>query len=150
MGQFISTSHNDNSNDELINSLIRREYIHTINVEKAFRCVDRGFYYTSGSKQIAYRDNAWQSDKIHLSAPSVYATALECLDLQKGHTFLNIGSGVGYLSTVAGLLLGVNGVNHGIEIHKSLIDIAYTKLDEFKQNAAAIDYFEFCEPVFIE
>ncbi|CAH1736527.1 unnamed protein product [Aphis gossypii] len=150
MGQFISTSHNDNSNDELINSLIRREYIHTINVEKAFRCVDRGFYYTSGSKQIAYRDNAWQSDKIHLSAPSVYATVLECLDLHKGHAFLNIGSGVGYFSTLAGLLLGVNGVNHGIEIHKSLIDIAYTKLDEFKQNAAAIDYFEFCEPVFIE
>lgn len=46
--------------------------------------------------------------------------------------------------------IGVNGVNHGIEIHNSLIDIAYTKLEEFKQNAAAIDYFEFCEPIFIE
>jgi len=110
MGQFISTSRND-SNDELINSLIKREYIHTVNVEKVFRCVDRAFYYTSGSKQMAYRDNAWQSDKIHLSAPSVYATVLECLDLHKGHTFLNIGSGVGYFSTLAGLLLGKCYVN---------------------------------------
>uniref|UniRef100_A0A2S2P9Q9 Protein-L-isoaspartate O-methyltransferase domain-containing protein 1 n=1 Tax=Schizaphis graminum TaxID=13262 RepID=A0A2S2P9Q9_SCHGA len=150
MGQFISSNRNDNSNDELINTLIKREYIHTINVEKAFRSVDRGLYYTSDNKQNAYRDTAWQYDKIHLSAPSVYATVLECLDLHKGHKFLNIGSGVGYFSTLAGLLLGVNGVNHGIEIHNSLIDIAYTKLEEFKQNAAAIDYFEFCEPIFIE
>jgi len=106
MGQFISSNRNDKSNDELINTLIKREYIHTINVEKAFRSVDRGLYYTSDNKQNAYRDTAWQYDKIHLSAPSVYATVLECLDLHKGHKFLNIGSGVGYFSTLAGLLLG--------------------------------------------
>uniref|UniRef100_A0A2H8U1W3 Protein-L-isoaspartate O-methyltransferase domain-containing protein 2 n=1 Tax=Melanaphis sacchari TaxID=742174 RepID=A0A2H8U1W3_9HEMI len=150
MGQFISASRNNNSNDELVNTLIKREYIHTTNVEQAFRCVDRGLYYTSSNKENAYRDTAWQLDKVHLSAPSVYATVLECLDLHKGQKFLNIGSGVGYFSTLAGLLLGVNGVNHGIEIHKSLIDIAYTKLEEFKRDAAAIDYFDFCEPVFIE
>lgn len=41
-------------------------------------------------------------------------------------------------------------MNHGIEIRGSSIDIAYQKLEEFKQKSAAIDYFEFCEPVFIE
>jgi len=106
MGQFISTNRNDNSNDELTNSLIKREYIHTINVEKVFRCVDRGLYFTDDHKLNAYRDSAWQSGDIHLSAPSVYATVLECLDLHKGDKFLNIGSGIGYFSTLAGLLLG--------------------------------------------
>jgi len=45
--------------------------------------------------------------------------------------------------------LGITGVNHGIEINKLLIDLAYQKMEEFKLNAAAIDYFNFCEPVFI-
>ncbi|XP_060873644.1 protein-L-isoaspartate O-methyltransferase domain-containing protein 1-like [Metopolophium dirhodum] len=155
MSQFIY-----NSNDEMINSLIKRKYIHTINVEKVFRSVDRGLYITDDDKLNAYRDIIVVQNHCHprqssafvvnLSAPSVYATALECLDLHNGHTFLNIGSGLGYFSTLAGLSLGVNGINHGIEIDSSLIDIAYQKLEEFKQNSAAIDYFEFCEPVFIE
>lgn len=55
-----------------------------------------------------------------------------------------------WLSTFFYYFLGVYGVNHGIEIHQSLIDIAYQKLEEFKLNAAGIDYFELCEPVFIE
>lgn len=109
MGQFVSTSQfhrTGNSNDELINSLIKNEFIHTIEVEKAFRSVDRGFYYSDEERQHAYRDSAWQSEELHLSAPCVYATVLECLELCSGHTFLNIGSGIGYFSTVAGLLLG--------------------------------------------
>ncbi|XP_060857352.1 protein-L-isoaspartate O-methyltransferase domain-containing protein 2-like [Metopolophium dirhodum] len=150
MGQLESTNRAYYSNDELINALIERECIHSINVEKVFRSVDRGLYYTNDNKLNAYRDTDWQSGDVYLSAPSAYATVLECLDIHKGHKFLNIGSGIGYFSTLAGLLLGVNGVNHGIEIHSYLIDIAYQKLKVFKQNSAAIDYFEFCEPVFIK
>ncbi|XP_050435906.1 uncharacterized protein LOC126842794 [Adelges cooleyi] len=147
MGQTVSQTR---SNDELINMLVNRRFIRTIDVEKVLRSVDRGFYYTVEHKRNAYRDSAWQSGKIHLSAPCIYAKAMECLALKPGNRFLNIGSGIGYFSTVAGLLLGPNGVNHGIEIHESLIEHAYTKLEEFKLNAAAIDYHDFCEPIFIQ
>jgi len=107
MGQFESTNRTYNSNDELINALIKRGYIRSINVEKVFRSVDRGLYYTNDNKLNAYRDMDWQSGDVHLSAPSAYATVFESfLDLHKGHKFLNIGSGIGYFSTLAGLVLG--------------------------------------------
>jgi len=106
MGQYESTHRFYNSNDQLIDGLIMRNCIHSINVEKVFRSVDRELYYTNDNKLNAYQETDWQSGDVHLSAPSHYATALECLDLHKGHKFLNIGSGVGYFSTLAGLLLG--------------------------------------------
>lgn len=44
----------------------------------------------------------------------------------------------------------MNGVNHGIEINPVVVDRAYQKLEEFISSAAAIDYYDFCEPVFIQ
>lgn len=46
----------------------------------------------------------------------MYVTVLEALDLQTGKSFLNIGSGSGYLSCLAAYLLGEEGVSHGVEL----------------------------------
>jgi protein-L-isoaspartate O-methyltransferase len=46
----------------------------------------------------------------------MYVTVLEALDLQSGKSFLNVGSGSGYLSCLAAYLLGEEGVSHGVEI----------------------------------
>jgi len=106
MGQFISSRRNYSCQDELTNGLVKKEHIVSEDVERAYRCVDRGFYVPDDEITIAYRDTAYQSDYIHLSSPGIYALVLENLRLQPGHKFLNIGSGIGYLNTVAGLLLG--------------------------------------------
>ena len=66
-----------------------------------------------------------------------------------GISFLNIGSGTGYLSTMAGFLIGPYGINHGIEIYPENVDYAYDKLTEFRDTSPWYDPTEFCEPLFV-
>ena len=46
-------------------------------------------------------------------------------------SFLNIGSGTGYFSMLAGHIIGIHGVNHGIELHANLVEHANDCCDEF-------------------
>lgn len=86
----------------LINGLIFKNVIQSKSVESALRCVSRDFYNITKNRPNASFDA--QVDKIH-SVP-IYAEVLEYLSLRPGDKFLNIGCGVGYLNTVAGLLIG--------------------------------------------
>lgn len=93
-------------NDDLIDNLKEAQYIRTESVEQAFRAIDRGDYYLEGYRDNAYKDLAWKHGNIHLSAPCIYSEVMEALKLQPGLSFLNLGSGTGYLSTMVGLILG--------------------------------------------
>ncbi|MBN3277389.1 PCMD2 protein, partial [Polyodon spathula] len=114
-------------NDELIDNLKEAHYI----------------------RDNAYKDLAWRHGNIHLSAPCIYSEVMEALDLQPGLSFLNLGSGTGYLSTMVGLIIGPFGVNHGVELHADVIEYAYQKLDSFIKTCDSFDKFEFCEPSFV-
>lgn len=137
-------------NNDLVDNLLEADYIKTPHVERVFRAVDRGMYFTESGRENAYKDFAWKSGNIHLSAPCIYCEVMENLNLGPGMSFLNLGSGTGYLSTMAGLMLGSYGVNHGVEIHHDVVLYALKKLEEFKKTASAIDEFDFCEPKFVE
>lgn len=93
-------------NDELIDNLKEAQYIRTELVEQAFRAIDRADYYLEEFKDNAYKDLAWKHGNIHLSAPCIYSEVMEALDLHPGLSFLNLGSGTGYLSSMVGLILG--------------------------------------------
>uniref|UniRef100_A0A3P8UQ94 Protein-L-isoaspartate (D-aspartate) O-methyltransferase domain containing 2 n=1 Tax=Cynoglossus semilaevis TaxID=244447 RepID=A0A3P8UQ94_CYNSE len=136
-------------NDDLIDNLKEAYYIRSDLVEKAFRAIDRADYYLDEYRDNAYKDLAWRHGNIHLSAPCIYSEVMEALDLHPGLSFLNLGSGTGYLSTMVGLILGPFGVNHGIELHADVIDYAYQKLDSFIKTSDSFDKFEFCEPSFV-
>ncbi|RWS29341.1 protein-L-isoaspartate O-methyltransferase domain-containing protein 1-like protein [Leptotrombidium deliense] len=136
-------------NDDLIDNLMDAEYIKTPLVERVFRAVDRGNYYLESCKENAYKDLAWKKGNLHLSAPCIYSEVMESLDLKPGLSFLNIGSGTGYLSTMVGLIIGPFGVNHGIELYSDVVRYAKKKVEIFKQTAPALDEYEFCEPKFV-
>jgi protein-L-isoaspartate O-methyltransferase len=63
---------------------------------------------------------------IHLSAPGIYARCIEHLDLKPGLSFLNVGSGTGYLSAVVASLIGPHAIHHGIELRTSLVELSRT------------------------
>ena len=104
MGGTVSTGR---SNDELVDNLVEGYLIKTPLIERVFRCIDRGLYYTANSKESAYRDLAWRDGNIHISAPCIYTRVMENLELKENLSFLNIGSGTGYLSSMVGLLIGI-------------------------------------------
>ncbi|KAK3891767.1 hypothetical protein Pcinc_004347 [Petrolisthes cinctipes] len=137
-------------NDDLVDNLKAASYISTPLLERVFRAVDRGDYFTTENREQAYRDSAWKKGNLHLSAPCIYAKVMEGLQLAPGHSFLNLGSGTGYLSTMAGLIIGPYGVNHGVELHADVLQYATIRLNHFKSTSPAVDAFPFCEPNFVQ
>ena len=93
-------------NDILVDHLMKTNYIRTQLVERVFRAVDRAIYFLPQYRKFAYRMRPWMYDNLHLSSPSIYGMVLEHLQMEPGLSFLNIGSGTGYMSTMAGLILG--------------------------------------------
>ncbi|XP_041356622.1 protein-L-isoaspartate O-methyltransferase domain-containing protein 1-like [Gigantopelta aegis] len=146
MGGAVSTGEDNN---DLVDNLVEADYIKTPIVEKVFRAVDRADYYLPEHRDTAYKDLAWKHGHLHLSAPCIYSEVMESLVLEPGNSFLNLGSGTGYLSTMAGLIIGPYAVNHGVEIHADVVDYARQKLEEFTKKCDAFDEFDFCEPSFV-
>lgn len=147
MGGAVSTA---DDNDELVDNLVIAGYVKDIRVEQALRCVDRGLYISESSRRHAYRDLAWKENGLHLSAPCIYAKALECLNVQSGMSFLNLGSGTGYFSTVIGFLLGSYGHNYGLELNDEAVDYSKNKVAQFLNDSAFVDVADFCAPKIIK
>ena len=53
---------------------------------------------------------------------------------------MNIGSGTGYLSALAGCLLGRNGVNHGVERIPELVDFADESTQKLEEETQGLTY----------
>lgn len=64
------------------------------------------YYIVTLLSLYLFQDSALRSGNVHLSAPGIYAKVMEALELKRGQSFLNMGSGTGYLSTMAGLIIG--------------------------------------------
>jgi protein-L-isoaspartate(D-aspartate) O-methyltransferase len=98
-------------------------------IERAFRAIDRGTFLTNSN--YAYDNRPVKEGLLHLSAPYIYARAIEELELvarkrsaDKGITVLNVGSGTGYFSSLIAHVLGRTGSVHGVEVNLRLVEHA--------------------------
>jgi protein-L-isoaspartate O-methyltransferase len=64
---------------------------------------------------MAHVDQPLKDGNIHLSAPHIYGSALDALELKPDSSlsFLNVGSGSGYVSCIVADLLGVHSSHYG-------------------------------------
>ncbi|XP_020623627.1 uncharacterized protein LOC110061133 [Orbicella faveolata] len=137
------------NNEEMVDKLVHMGVITVKEVEDAFRAVPRGAFVSPDLQLEAYIDAPLLGDPhLHMSAPHMYATVLEALDLSPGLSFLNIGSGTGYFSCLAGCILQAQGINHGIELHEDLVHFAKERVEEFLRFSPSVAY-DMCPPKFI-
>ena len=53
------------------------------------------------------------------------------------------------MSTIAGLIIGPSGANHGVELFEDVVEFAHTKLQSFVNTNPAFMGINFCEPMFV-
>lgn len=125
------------TNAELCENMRKEGLIASSEVMDAFLAVDRGHFLPPQIRDRAYLDEPVHSDDgiFHLSAPHMYATVMESLSLSPGLSFLNIGSGTGYLSFLVAKIVGPHVVNHGIEHKPELVEFAASRCAKVKEFA---------------
>jgi len=123
------------TNDEMVNNLKRFQVISSPEVEAGFRSVDRRLFVPKRCQDIAHKDQPIRDDKIHISAPHIYGSVLEALELKRdaGLSFLNAGSGTGYLTCIAAAILGPRSVHYCVEIHEDVIRHSKIAIDVWKK-----------------
>ena len=121
----------ENSAKYLSRNLVRKGAVSSPEVALAFARVDRSDFCPRSFERCAWDDQplrGWDEEAgcvVHLSAPSIYAVALEALSLSRAEkgaslSFLNVGSGSGYLSALAACALGPCAVHHCVEVDAPL------------------------------
>lgn len=111
------------SQDDMIDELVTDGNLSSDVCIRAFQALDRKAFLSKDCFD-AYTDSPVRDGKLHQSAPSIYAKALEALELTPGLSFLNIGSGTGYFSALVAQIIGASAVNIGVECHEELVELA--------------------------
>lgn len=124
------------NNAEMVDKLKQYGVITSKHVEEGFRKVDRKFFVPAGNESIAHSDQPLKEGNVHISAPHIYGSAVEALNLvpNSSSSFLNIGSGTGYISCIAAEILGSNSLNYGVELHDDVIQHSKASIAKWRTN----------------
>jgi len=84
-------------------------------------------------KDEAYDDAPLRFSKMsfNISAPHMYVMCLQSLDIQPGNSILDIGSGSGHFTVLAGYLTGPTGFVHGLDLYDHIIEFSTNNLKEW-------------------
>lgn len=111
---------------------IKQKGIKSIAVLQAIEKVPRHLFMDSSFLKFAYQDNAFQiGEGQTISQPFTVAYQSELLEVRKGDSVLEIGTGSGYQSAV---LSALGAKVYSIERHKKLSDTAKIMLEKLGCN----------------
>ena len=120
------------SNDELVDYLVERDYIKSDKVEEAFRKVDRVRFVNPEYREQAYYDRALPiAGEATISAPHMVAENTELLEIESDSRVLEIGSGSGYQVAILAELTDKEVVS--VEVIEELVRKSKDRLRE-KEN----------------
>uniref|UniRef100_A0A7S1FZ34 Protein-L-isoaspartate(D-aspartate) O-methyltransferase n=1 Tax=Corethron hystrix TaxID=216773 RepID=A0A7S1FZ34_9STRA len=124
------------SNDEMIDCLKGFGIISSPCVISALRKVDRGLFIPEDHEDLSYLDQPIKLGNIHISAPHIYGSALEALELvpNSSMSFLNVGSGTGYISCIVSQILGTHSLNVGVELQEDIIRHCKSSIDKWYES----------------
>jgi len=94
----------------------------------------------SGCQEFAYCDHPLRSGNVHISAPHIYCTVVDNLELEINscQSFLNIGVGTGYLSCVVSQILGPRSQSFGVEIHSDVVEHCLKAIKTWKNSVNTV------------
>lgn len=85
---------------------------------------------------------------MHISAPHIYGTILEALDLTQapaGSTFLNIGSGTGYLTCLVAQIMGPHTTVYSVELQDEALRHCQQAVNKWKESRGPVARMEFLQ-----
>ncbi|EFA81459.1 predicted protein [Heterostelium album PN500] len=135
---FVETNYS--SNEELIEKLKSKYSIDNLEVIDALITIPRGDFIPEELTEQAYHDSPIRCSRLgfNISAPHIYINCLAELDIKPGNKFLDIGSGCGHFTCLAGYLVGPYGQSHGLEISEEILNFGRDNQIRFS-NKSGID-----------
>eukprot|EP01130_Rhizamoeba_saxonica_P008858 TRINITY_DN358_c0_g1_i1.p1 TRINITY_DN358_c0_g1~~TRINITY_DN358_c0_g1_i1.p1 ORF type:complete len:156 (-),score=15.77 TRINITY_DN358_c0_g1_i1:164-562(-) len=100
--------YNGNVLVELVSHLEDHQMFNSRRIREAMLFVQRGDFLPPNYQDFAYQDKPLKISELgfNVSAPHMYAHCLESLEIQPGNTVLDVGSGCGHFTGIAGFLAG--------------------------------------------
>lgn len=120
---------------KLADELIKKNFIKTKEVEKAFLAVPRHLFLPGVDLEKVYSNNAivtkWEGQYpiSSSSEPGVYGIMLEQLELKEGLKILEIGAGTGFNAALMAQMTGETGNVVTVDIDKDIADSAQNNLN---------------------
>ncbi|GLC33843.1 hypothetical protein PLESTM_000125500 [Pleodorina starrii] len=120
----------NDTQDALVDSLVKQGLVHSLRVEAVLRALDRRdftFTHMGIPAHVSYRDSQVPIGQGQtICAPSFHAVCLELLadHATPGAAVLDVGAGSGYLTACLSLLVGPEGRVVALERHERLVEQA--------------------------
>lgn len=125
-------------NEELVKNLQDRDVLKSPKNIEALTLIPRDNFVPKGSESEAFVDAPLRvgSMGFNISAPHMYALCLENLDIERGMSILDIGSGCGHFTALASYLTGSEGLVHGLDVRDDIIKFGENNIKKSLQDTS--------------